>query len=260
MKKRQLNKKILKLKDKVLNPFMKNKKSSQKTIVINKDLEKNDIKQEEVAKEQENISNEELIVDEEPKEEVKRDKLQVIRNDKISQNEEIKFEPIPEQHKITPKYKRVVSELISTNMKIEDISKAVDMPINALIRIRESEIFSSIVKKMWELDFPIESIVQVTGLKLKKVADIIINSEKLDEIEIEQGKIGEIIRNLLKMNVSIELISEASGLSIEEIGRFIDNSGVNIIVRNLLHMNIPIEIIIKGTGLSLESIDALRAY
>ena len=62
------------------------------------------------------------------------------------------------------------------------------------------------------------------------------------------------------MNVSIELISEASGLSIEEIGRFIDNSGVNIIVRNLLHMNIPIEIIIKGTGLSLESIDALRAY
>lgn len=260
MKKRQLNKKILKLKDKVLNPFMKNKKSSQKTIAINKDLEKNDIKQEEVVKEQENILNEELIVDEELKEEVKKDKFQVIRNEKISQKEEIKFEPIPEQHKITSKYKRVVSELISTNMEIEDISKAVDMPINDLIRIRESEIFSSIVKKMWELDFPIESIVQVTGLKLKKVADIIINSEKLDEIEIEQGKIGEIIRNLLKMNVSIELISEASGLSIEEIGRFIDNSGVNIIVRNLLHMNIPIEIIIKGTGLSLESIDALRAY
>ena len=188
------------------------------------------------------------------------DTVLVVNIKKISQNKEIKFEPIPEQHKITPKYKKVVSELISTNMEIEDISKAVDMPINALIRIRENEIFSSIVKKMWELDFPIESIVQVTGLKLKKVADIIINSEKLDELEIEQGKIGEIIRNLLKMNVSIELISEASGLSIEEIGRFIDNSGVNIIVRNLLHMNIPIEIIIKGTGLSLESIDALKAY
>lgn len=258
MKKRQFNKKILKLKDKILNPFMKNKKSSQKTIVINKDLEKNDIKKEEVVKEQENISK--IILDKEEKEEGKKDKFKVIRNEKFSQDEVIKLEPIPEQHKITSKYKKVVSELISTSMEIEDISKAVDMPINALIRIRENEIFSSIVKKMWELDFPIESIVQVTGLKLKQVADIIINSEKLNEYEIEQGKIGEIIRNLLKMNVSIEVISEASGLSIEEIGRFIDNSGVNIIVRNLLHMNIPIEIIIKGTGLSLESIDALRAY
>ena len=258
MKKRQFNKKILKLKDKILNPFMKNKKSSQKTIVINKDLEKNDIKQEEVVKEQENIPK--INLDKELKEEVKKDKFKVIRNEKFSQNEETKLEPIPEQHKITSKYKKVVSELINTSMEIEDISKAVDMPINALIRIRENEIFSSIVKKMWELDFPIESIVQVTGLKLKKVADIIINSEKLNEDEIEQGKIGEIIRNLLKMNVSIEVISEASGLSIEEIGRFIDNSGVNIIVRNLLHMNIPIEIIIKGTGLSLESIDALRVY
>jgi len=141
VKKRQLNKKVLKLKDKILNPFMKNKKSSQKTIVINKALEKNDIKQEEVVKEQENISNEELIVDEETKEEVKKNKFQVIKNEKISQNKEIKFEPIPEQHKITPKYKKVVSELISTNMEIEDISKAVDMPINALIRIEKMKFF-----------------------------------------------------------------------------------------------------------------------
>ena len=60
------------------------------------------------------------------------------------------------------------------------------------------------------------------------------------------------------MNISIDVISEASGLSIEEIGKFIDNSGVNIIIRNLLHMNVPIEIIIKVTGLSIESIDALN--
>ena len=126
------------------------------------------------------------------------------------------------------------------------------------LTIRENEIFSSIVKKMWKLDFAIESIVEVTGLKLKKVADIIINSEKLNEVEIEKGKIGDIIKNLLKMNISIDVISEASGLSIEEIGKFIDNSGVNIIIRNLLNMNVPIEIIIKVTGLSIESIDALN--
>lgn len=254
MKKRQFNKRILRLKDKILNHFMK----SKKTIIINKNLEDDDIKQEEVIEEQENISEEKLIVDEKQKEEVKEDKPKVIKNEKFSQNKETKFESIPEKYKITSKYKKVVSELISVNMEIEDISKAVDMPINALIHIRENEIFSSIVKKMWELDFAIESIVEVTGLKLKKVADIIINSEKFDEVEIERGKIGDIIKNLLKMNVSINLISEASGLSIEEIGKFIDNSGINIIVRNLLHMNVPIEIIIKVTGLSIESIDSLN--
>lgn len=254
MKKRQFNKKILRLKDKILNPFMK----SKKTIIINNNLEEDNIKQEEVIKEQKNISEEKLIINKKPKEEVKEDKYQDIKNENFSQNEETKFEPIPDQYKITSKYKKIVSELISVNMEIEDISKVVDMPINALIHIREDEIFSSIVKKMWKLDFAIESIVEVTGLKLKKVADIIINSEKLNEVEIEKGKIGDIIKNLLKMNISIDVISEASGLSIEEIGKFIDNSGVNIIIRNLLHMNVPIEIIIKVTGLSIESIDALN--
>lgn len=254
MKKRQVNRKLIKLKNKILSPFVKDKKNK----IINKNIKKDIIKEEKACENE--IKKEEVIAfSEKTIENDKKDGFQVIRNEKFLQKEENKFEPIPEEDKITSKYKRVVSDLISTNMPIEDISKAVDMPINRLINIRENEIFSSIVRKMWELDFSIESIVQVTGLKLKRVADIIINSEKFNEVEVEQGKVGEIIRNLLKMNVSIELISEASGLSIEEIGRFIDNSGVNIIVRNLLCMNVPIEIIIKGTGLSLETIDAMRA-
>lgn len=263
MKKRQVNRKLLKLKDKILKPFKRKRKSITISTNIENDNSKlnevnnGELSQEELYKEE--VNQEEVIIEEPAAEKVKEEIFKVIKNESFLQKEEPKFEHIPEQHKITSKYKKVVSELVSMDMPIEDISKAVDMSINNIINLRENEIFSSIVRKMWELDFSIESIIRVTGLKVKRIADIIINSEKLDEIEVEQGKIGEIIRNLVKMNVSLELISEASGLSIEEIGMFIDNSGVSIIARNLLLMNTPLEVIIKGTGLSLETIDALRA-
>ena len=75
MKKRQVNRKLIRLKNKILSPFVKDKKNK----ITNKNIEKDIIKEEKVCENE--IKKEEVIaVSEKPIENDKKDGFQVIRN------------------------------------------------------------------------------------------------------------------------------------------------------------------------------------